>query len=292
MRVRVLLAFLPLLLASGEGKRDQEKIKVHVSYLSAVFFVSMGFLMQNCSSDESSPFSGVLPSRLSYVIVAKNSSCMHYAWSVEGNLTLFLAYTTGRGSCNCNSSTFNSTRFPGDDSITLPGSESHFSLGVVFTKLVEFNATKHKLAAKGLYLPVACNKEMIKANHSYSQFFFNETTNWTFVAENSTLIGMWNNASDTNHTTKYKDRTRFSIRVRYSCRCSPEINLLTNSYLLGICSCWLREGRNPHIFGAAKGCLEPSRRGHLHSWLSIYMACKLFAYCCRSRFHIMLVLAG
>ena len=165
--------------------------------------------MQNCTV-ESSLLDGVSAPYFSYIIVSKNTSCMHYAWSVEGNLTLFLAHTNGEETCNCSNAKFNHTSFPDDGSVKLPGLDSDFSLGVVFTKLVEFNATKHNRAAKGLYLPVACSEEKIEKNLSYSQFLFNETTTWTFVPETSTLVGTWGNVSD----VKYKDMTRFSIKVR------------------------------------------------------------------------------
>lgn len=131
-----------------------------------------------------------------------------------GNLTLYLAHTTDKDSCNCSRSRFNHTTFPADGSVSIPGLNSDFSLAVVFTRVVEFNATKHDLAVDSLYLPVACNKSMVEANQSYSHLLFDDSARWTFSPENSTFIGSWYNESVINDTTVYKNRTRFSIRVR------------------------------------------------------------------------------
>lgn len=132
---------------------------------------------------------------------------MHYAWSTIGNLTLYLAHTTKKY-CNCNSSTFNNN-YPDEGSITIPGMESSFSLAVVFTRIIEFNATKNNLAAKALNLSVVCNEDLFESNRSYSRLPLDDSKlKWEFVPENSTFVGSYY----TNDTV-FENRTRFSIRV-------------------------------------------------------------------------------
>lgn len=169
-------------------------------------------VLQNCNAEDG-PFQGKPITNISYTIVSKNSACMHYVWSMMGNLTLYLAHTTGNENCNCSSSRmkFNLTNFPNDGSIGTPAlNNSDFSLAVVFTRIIEFDATKNYFAVNGLNLSVACSEDDFIANYTYKQFLFDNRTKWEFSAEDSSFVGTFHNISGGNDTVT---QTRFRIRV-------------------------------------------------------------------------------
>lgn len=167
--------------------------------------------MQKCN-EEDGPFQDQNVTDISYTIVSKDSACMHYVWSMMGNLTLYLAHTPGTENCNCSSSLmkFNLTNFPEDGSISTPARNmSDFSLAVVFTRIIEFDATDKYLAASNLNLTVAC-EDSFEPNDTYSQFVFDDSTKWEFIAEDSTFLGTWHANVSGNDTAT---QTRFRIRV-------------------------------------------------------------------------------
>lgn len=134
---------------------------------------------------------------------------MHYVWSMVGSLALYVAHTSGSEFCNCsNKNVSYHPTFPDDGTITVPGLESDFSLAIIFTRLIEFNATKKNMGAEALDLPTACNETAFLLNDSYNELVFNDSMTWEFIAENSTFVG-----SLFSNNTVFENRTRFSIKV-------------------------------------------------------------------------------
>lgn len=179
-----------------------------------MFSLNFLFYVQNCNFEDG-PFQDKPVTNISYTIVSRHSACMHYVWSMKGNLTLYLAHTTGHENCNCSSSMmkFSLANFPEDGSIGSPAlNKSDFSLAVVFTRIIEFDATDGNLAVSGLNLSAVCNEDE-HTNHTYKQFLFDNDTKWEFIAKESTFVGTWHNMSAVNHTAT---QTRFKIRVSES----------------------------------------------------------------------------
>ena len=86
------------------------------------------------------------PDILYYQVSSSNYS-MHYAWSMVGAPTLFVAKTDGsRADRNCSSSiSVNISEFADRQSygsVAIDGMESNFSLAIAFTRIIMFNTTK------------------------------------------------------------------------------------------------------------------------------------------------------
>lgn len=134
---------------------------------------------------------------------------MHFVWSMVGYPTLHLARTTDPKLCSCNAAKYDPS-YPEDQNgtVTIPGLESDFSLTMVFTRLIEFNGTKHYYGAEGLNASIVCNRTAFASNTNYSDISLSNMS-WTFSPENHTFVG-----SLLTNDTVYKNTTRFSIRVR------------------------------------------------------------------------------
>lgn len=111
--------------------------------------------------------------------------------------------------CNCNASTFNSTGLYNytNGKIILPGTDSAFSLGIVFTSLIEFDENAYSKAADGLNISVVCDPEEDTTTYRSIDFADFE---WRYHYENETFVGSYPKDAG------YSNQTRFTIRVSSS----------------------------------------------------------------------------
>ena len=132
---------------------------------------------------------------------------MHFVWSTVQNPTLYLSHTPNvNNSCSCNGSQYNKD-YPRNQNSTvlIPGLDGPFSLAIIFTRIVEFNATGSGLAGEALNLTEACTDD--DTNLHFTDFSNNSNIDWHFDSDSTTFVGTINHVNSTDNTT---------IRIRVS----------------------------------------------------------------------------
>ena len=129
------------------------------------------------------------------------------------NPTLYLSYTPRvNKSCSCDGSAYNNTYLKVQDgNVKIPGLDSPFSLAIIFTRMIEFDATDDGLAEEALNLTNVCNDD--DTDMRITDLSNNTGITWTFEPENTTFIGK---IDYVNTTTGEKNYSRFQIRVSWS----------------------------------------------------------------------------
>ncbi len=134
---------------------------------------------------------------------------MHFVWSTVQNPTLYLSHTPNTGkSCSCDGSVYNCTLNSMDVdqncTISIPGLDSPFSLAIIFTRIIEFDATEKNLAQEALNLTQVCHND-----DTHVRFTDLNNIMWTFDSTTTTFEGI------IRHNSSSKPDTT-SIRIRVS----------------------------------------------------------------------------
>ena len=134
-----------------------------------------------------------------------DSACTRYAWSTIGYPTLFISQDLTK--CDCKYSINESEYLDNMTSgVSINGTESYFSLAIVFTRLIEFHVdSKKAMSYSDFNVTKACEDQYGSLDLS------DDTLDW-ILDEDDTLVG---NASD------------FSFTINVSCysNTSPYISV-------------------------------------------------------------------
>lgn len=117
------------------------------------------------------------------------------------NPTLYLSHTPNVGnSCSCSGSQYDKT-YPHNQNgtVSIPGLDSHFSLAVIFTRMVEFNATDSALAGEALNLTEVCTDD--DTNLLFTDFSNNSNVDWHFDSDSTTFVGNIKHVNNSGNTT-------------------------------------------------------------------------------------------
>lgn len=107
---------------------------------------------------------------------------MHVVWSTRGNPTLHISRTPGSEFCRCNVS-YNNDSYPDPGTFKFPGLDSDFSLTIVFTRLIAYDAME------GLNTSIVCDDEAFNVHSkSYSSVALGNMS-WKFIPEAATFVG-------------------------------------------------------------------------------------------------------
>ena len=120
----------------------------------------------------------------------KVTGCMRYAWSTIGYPTLFISHDRSSCKCECNydidESAYTANQTHG--SINITGTDSYFSLAIVFTRLIEFQVDPKKAKSFSVFNATsACDSETESVEGLKSVKLSSEELVWT-LSDDDTLV--------------------------------------------------------------------------------------------------------
>lgn len=141
-------------------------------------------------------------------------ACTRYAWSTVGYPTLFISQDNSSCECNYHINTDEYTANQTLGSVSITGTDSYFSLAIVFTRLIEFLVSSKQAESYSKFNVTEVCSELDNPYNINPMELTSKDLNWTLSGD------------ELKATLKSESNFSFTIKVslvnkmRYFCQCS------------------------------------------------------------------------